>query len=430
MRPLRFMRELPKNVWPLLAVVLVVIGGVPTMAAGAAGGVLGLPERVAILEGNIATIQQQIANQGQRITSLENASLPLSLIVQCGTGETVADALSRAAGRLTITLVGVCQESVTIFRNSVVLQGALPGDGLAAPSSGSTLLTLDGVHRITLNQLTLAGGATGLVAKNGASFFASSLHVTGATNSGIEVTTNASGTLTNSTVEGNRTGLAARLGGALAVSGGQTANNSTGVVADQGGQVSLFNGVSVSSNETGVQAQSGASVHLFDTTLEGSTYAGGRVGPGGSIFLNGSNAVIKTTSNGPALVMEGGAAFLNGGQITNNAQRGIHADNGSTVSLNNGASVDSNGEDGLQLIAGSSALVVNSKIQGNTGNGVFISDASAVSFGPQAIGGQVKNNTGWGIFCQAYPRVPQAIGEPLVSGNTGGNSNCPGLVIP
>ena len=355
----------------------------------------------------------------------------LYLTVHCPT-ESVANAVNQAShslGYVEITISGMCYESVTINRNNrVTLQGSSPGDGLTAPA-GAPALTLNGVQNINLQQLTLAGGNTGLRVTNGASFWASGLHVSGTPNStGIEVTMNASGTLTDSSIEGNRTGLMANLGGALAVNGGQVTQNSTGVDADQGGQVNLY-AVSVADNGNGMQVQGNASIYLNGAVVERSTYAGSRVGPGGTLHI-GREAVIKTTSNGPALVMESGAAFLDGGQITSNAQVGIHADEGSMVYLDGGASVDGNGGNGLELSAGSSALVVNSKIQSNTGNGVFIGDASAVSFGPPNIGGQIINNTGWGIFCAGAPQVPQAIGGPLVGGNLGGGSNCPGLIIP
>jgi hypothetical protein len=122
----------------------------PSTATAAA---LGPRARLAELERKVAALEAQVAR-------LEGAGDPLALAVDCGAGQTVAEALGIAAktfGPVTITLTGVCRERVYIKRDDVSLRGAGPADGLASPPSpfAGTLLQVR-AQRVDLRQLSLA----------------------------------------------------------------------------------------------------------------------------------------------------------------------------------------------------------------------------------------------------------------------------------
>lgn len=182
------------------------------------------------------------------------SSEPLFLTVDCVAGDTVADALALAfgtTGRVTITLSGVCTESVSISRDDVTLQGASPGDGLQAPLSDFTALTLDGARRIVLSHLTLAGGSVGLVAQEGTAFRADDIHVHDATDSGVMVA-GASARLENTTVEDNGgEGILAFNGARVTLVGGIVQKNGLLGVLVKGGSAALIERTDVLGNGLG-----------------------------------------------------------------------------------------------------------------------------------------------------------------------------------
>lgn len=368
-----------------------------------------------------------VSDLEQRIAELEALSQPLNLTVNCADGETVADALAQAAstiGRVTITIVGVCTESVTITRNDVTLQGASPGDGLQAPSLGSTILRLIGGHITRLNQLTLTGGGVGLQALGGAFFSASDLHITGASNAGIVVVTNASGTLRNSTVENCRRGIDAREGGSLIVDASLIdKSTSFGVHLEPGGTVTLVNGTVVRGSGGFGAFVNGGSLEIIGATVEGSVQDGVVVESSGSALIKSGSLIQNNGGFGLVAHNSGAIRLSDGARVANNLGSGILGFNGGGVFISNGAIVEFNTGAGVELSGGSSARIDNgSIIQGNNLDGVHLSDTSVATFQDA----QVINNGGVGIACDLPPAVAQIhLFNTTVSGNGNDTIACP-----
>jgi hypothetical protein len=99
-------------------------------------------------------------------------SNPIACTVSCAQGGKVASALAlapRTTAGLTITIKGTCIEAVDQVPSNVTLRGVSSGDGLQAPAASSNpVLGISGVG-VTLDNLTISGGASALWVHSGAS---------------------------------------------------------------------------------------------------------------------------------------------------------------------------------------------------------------------------------------------------------------------
>jgi hypothetical protein len=387
------------------------------------------------LKDRLSRPEQRAAYLEQPIVPLGRASVPLSVTVNCAAGQTVTAALARVAnltGPVRITLTGVCTEAVRIAQDDITLVGASAGDGLAATSPASDVLVLDAARRIVLNNLSIRGGAAGLVAVSAASFSASNLHVTGAA-TGISVQTNSRGLVTSARVEDCGAGLRATTGGVLAVRGGVIDNISGfGANASDGGFLSMAGGALVrNSAAIGVFAANGGSVSLRDATVEGSD-TGVQINEGGSARLDVGTLIHNNLRIG--LAVHGAAVNLSAGaRVANNVGVGIGLFNGARVAFNGAVVENTSGSPGWGVLLTGGASVRAGPggvtIQGNSSDGISLRDTSVAGFdGATSV---ILNNGGWGIFCSSAPAVAQISGlPPTVTGNAAGQINCPGIVIP
>jgi hypothetical protein len=183
-----------------------------------------------------------------------------NVTVDCAS-ETIASAVANAApgDRLTITVNGTCTENVTIERDQVTLKdGTVAGTGAVQP-----VIQILGARGIVIDTMTLQGGAS----------------------HGIEATRNADVTITNSTMQ----------------------NNALDGVRLSWGAFGDISGTTISGNmNCAVAVTNGAKVLLTTNTLTTaqpdigtcSTIVAGR---NATIFLNGSNTITNTDSNGFAM---------------------------------------------------------------------------------------------------------------------------------
>jgi hypothetical protein len=109
-------------------------------------------------------------------------SNPIACTVTCDRGGKVTSALAlapRTTAGLTITIKGTCIEAVDQVPGNVTLQGASSGDGFQAPASSSNpVLGISGAG-VTLDNLTISGGANALLVRNGATVTGNNLEIEG-----------------------------------------------------------------------------------------------------------------------------------------------------------------------------------------------------------------------------------------------------------
>ena len=336
---------------------------------------------------------------------------PMNFTVNCGAGETVGAALAQGtdrSGRLFITIQGVCNESVTIQRDDVILIGASPGDGLAVPTTGTYPLGVAGGQRVQLQQLTLQGGGYGLLVSQGAAVTGTDLRITGALG-GLSIW---DGTvrLSHSVIEnsaGSNVGVG--LGGTLFLSDSTVQNNTA------------YEGISVP----------GGSVSLDRTTVQGN--AGGGLG-----ILQGhvriSNSEIK--NNGPlGIWLSGGDVSIADSVIANHTFSGLGL-GAATADLQR--TTIENNLSGIRADVGSRVMVHGGTIiQNNSEYGIWLGDTSVVTGSSNDVIQITRNKAG--IVCGQAPAVAQitphytGVGFSLnathVFGNVSSQINCPGIVV-
>lgn len=100
------------------------------------------------------------------------AAAPNTVNVDCSK-ETIADALTKKNPDepLEVIVSGTCTENVLLIRDDVTLRALAPGSGAVnAANAGAATILIDGARRVRLDNLTISGGAGGIVGRRGASF--------------------------------------------------------------------------------------------------------------------------------------------------------------------------------------------------------------------------------------------------------------------
>lgn len=159
---------------------------------------------------------------------------------------------------------------------------------------------------------------------------------------------------------------------------------------------------------------------------------------GVSIIDNGHGLITGTniTQNLVGLFLRNNASAAVGGEtrIGDSGAQGIRVWDGSSLILGIKAYVDSNQADGVHVVGNSTVTPLSStKIANNRGSGFNVRDTSLLHVtsgnNPDVVG-----NNGWGIFCEGWPAdarlSPPGYTTANVFGNSMGQINCPGYLIP
>ncbi len=119
-------------------------------------------------------------------------------VVDCdaNNGNSIQAAVDFAFGPTTIFFAGTCDETVTITKDDI----ALDGQGVGTVSGS---IVFDGAHRGAVRNATVTGPGSGIVATNGASVTIEDNSVTDNVADGIGVFNGAYASITNNTITGN-----------------------------------------------------------------------------------------------------------------------------------------------------------------------------------------------------------------------------------
>jgi hypothetical protein len=276
----------------------------------------------------------------QRVLNLEsdNKWRHISLVVDCGAGQTVAAALQQAApyASAEIGIQGVCGEAVQILNSNTTMYGVGTGAGLTLSTSSPGPIVEVAATGVRLDNLTLTGGAFGLVVDVGTIVQVSNTTVTGSRNHGINVSGQLA--LRDSTVTGaGGTGVIAQAGGIVFMDHSFIYGGATDGLLLQASRGFVNNGSIISGNRGGVQLYNGASLDLGVATISGN--------------LGGDGVSV----------MGGSSVHVNGGTVvTGNGRHGIMLQDTSVITLWGGASPET-------------------RIADNGGWGVFCSEYQAVA---------------------------------------------------
>ena len=315
------------------------------------------------------------------------------LNVNCGAGQTIGDALAQAQdmlGHVQINILGVCREVVQISRSDVTLMGVSREDGIEAPESIEFTVSINGPNLVRLANLTVTGGSLG--AFGGASFEADDITIQDAIN-GIGADKGVFGILRNVTIQ-NMSGFGANVGsgGHLTLIGSQVHDNAYGVYAAEGATFRVEASTIEYNSQFGAGASDGGVLSIQNTVIQNNPRFGLYVGTNGAASVS-NGSVIKNNAQGGAVLNIGAVLNLRSSTIELNTGSGIVAQDGSIVSLGDSDAI----------------------VQNNTGSGVFLGHASAVTGN-----GQIKNNGAYGVQCTDPSAWIGGFGALQIGPNTSG----------
>ena len=376
----------------------------------------------------IVDLQEQINALEQRVSELEGiTSAPQEFSVNCNEGEKIADVLTQVnytKGPVTITINGVCQESLTIYRDNIKIRGKYPNDGLM-PGSEWFILNLIGSRRTQIENLTLTGGGTALNAASGATFEAWGLHVKDAS-AGVHLSYEASGILWNSIIENCERGIVTWGSGTLYVNGGEVKDSSTfGVQAAGNSYISLSGGFKVTGSDAQAVFAGGGSIEIQNAIVEKNQSSGVWAMDGGSISISGTNTKIRDNEFGGVVAWSGATVNMRDGvEVSNNQWHGVVGEYGGVVGVGDGTIIDGNRDAGIYLRGGSVAHIGDSVISNSGWDGILINDTSLATL---SGGNEIRYNGGHGISCQPPPAVAQIAGVPgtVLDNESDPQINCP-----
>jgi len=151
--------------------------------------------------------------------------------------------------------------------------------------------------------------------------------------------------------------------------------------------------------------------------------------------LIGDNSILGNGGNGVS--MSGGTLFQGKGDwsftpgpdiITQNKLSGIYGWNGSRLDIRE-VTAYGNTQNGIALSLQSTLRIYNSDISSNLWNGIALYDGSSVArYSSDSPRDSITNNVRWGIICESDSKLVGVSSN--VTGNGGGQVNCPPVVVP
>lgn len=354
------------------------------------------------------------------------AAQSLTFTVDCSRGQTITQALRQGDFRqpLVINVRGTCREFVNITRANVTLRGT-PEAEIFAPDNAHDLVTIS-ADKVTLENLTLTGGLTGLTQNHEPSFVARKVVVRDASDTGVRVRVGDARLIDCTVQRSSGVGVSVVRGGSVVLSGGSQVLDSAGpgISASGNSIVALNDSVVMGSGKEGVLLSEGsrgninsstitangavglhvgknASANVFKTTISRNGTGGGAQGDGVMLY-GGAQGVVEgesvITDNRDDGIDVAGAASLYSfdTRIAGNGGDGIMGYLGANLVLG-GLEIEGNGAAGVSCHANCTAQMEDMEIHGNSAAGINLAfDSTLMLFGTEI---DVTDNVPWGLYC-------------------------------
>ncbi len=238
------------------------------------------------------------------------------ILVDCNTNDTITAALSQAAPGTTILVSGLCNESLTITKDEIIIDGqnqtTIDGQGASA-----SVILIDGARRVTIRNLTVQNGVDGLRAQSGASVTLENVIATNNSDDGIQIVGNSTGQLSDCVAQNN---------------------GSTGILVVRNANVSFFGTIrSQGNNEDGLLVSLSSSVFTANSML--SITENGRIG----LFV----------ANSSSMQINGGVV-----DIINNDDDGVTSQRTSSIELSGGSRLTSQGNSEFGILVAFTSTIV------------------------------------------------------------------------
>lgn len=303
--------------------------------------------------------------------------------VDCGAGDSLADALERHGGGTTFRVRGTCAERVTVARDGVTIDGG--GDAVldAADDPEGPVVHVVGARDVAVRGVTVQNGHIGVLAEKLSTLTLDGVEARGNATHGVEI------------IQSHAIATGLRSHG----------NGRVGLIVNRSSEVRLVDGTLEDNGISGLVAFSSAIARLEGTNVvRGNAAQGVTLGLNGFIFTIGADLLIEDNGAAGLSLLQGGAAQFLGGTLTvrGNGGDGVALDLGSTLVLGiaefgvpGEVLVEENGGHGVS-VAGASQLVTDptmpATVRANAGDGVHV-DASDV----RLTGSVVEGNDGAGL---------------------------------
>ena len=219
-----------------------------------------------------------------------------NVTVDCDAGQSVQAALDKASLSvpLTLTVVGTCEEDVTIRRDDVGIYG---NDN--ATVNGT--FWLFGSQRIVIGNITVSGLGYGVHAIGSEVTLNKASIVQNEGWAAVVASQNSSLTTHDSSVSDNHgSGVFVGHSSSLVASTNTVINNNAeaGVIVDVSSSALLWDGAAIGGNGVGVTSALRSSVDLENANVSNNTFRGIYVNEGGAVRLRGENVISGNNGEG------------------------------------------------------------------------------------------------------------------------------------
>jgi len=335
------------------------------------------------------------------------AAPSLNWTVDCLRGQSINTALEHAlpARGLVLTVRGACRESVLIYRDDVTLQGdPRVGGSVNGPDPANDTIRVMG-SRITISDLTIAGGRNGVTAWGANNIAIERCTVHGAAKDGVLAVGSPSIWLAQSRVERNA---------------------GAGINLERASSLMLANTVITGNGGAGLHVGEKSNVTAWDNTISQNGSNGVDVFDGSQASLWGGTIADNGTNERNTVNFRNGVAAwfstvnIGGTKIANHPSSGVRS---TVATFNIGDTTISGNADGVALFMASQLIMHagTNVVSNNRGIGVLLDQNSTGTIS----GARIQFNAADGLLVRWGSKLFFFIESPTTSGGNGGYGlNC------
>lgn len=337
--------------------------------------------------------------------SVAAAAQVQSFTVDCSRGHSISDALQQGDSRkpMVLTVRGTCNESVSIVRDDVTLQGD-PQSGATVNGPGTSLPTISvNSNRTVIDGLTVTGGAHGILVQGISGMLIRNCHIQNNATNGIYLRFGHARIVNNTIRYAGRHGVALEEGSLASLNNNVIQYNTVaGVHLEQSSTVGAGANTISSNGSNGIELHTNSQGQFTGNTITGNgtrpaTEAGSRNGIhvrfSRATILDGNSITNNAASGVGAYVAE---VEIKNTTIAGNVLTGLSATLGSSVNVI-GSTISGNGATGVSANLGVTMIIEGTTIQYNNGHGIQLARASKLNLANPT--NDATGNTGWGIEC-------------------------------
>lgn len=331
------------------------------------------------------------------ISAFSPSAQALTRYVDCDKGQTISDAIEKAASRadrLEIFVSGTCQEAVLIRRSDVTIDGM----GTAIVDGRISALA----DRIWIYNITVTGDRVGITVSDGS---ARLWNVNLLDNAGHGLRVHRNGFVYLRGEEANPMWIAG--------------NGGSGIVIESGRVEMEFTNVH-ENHDDGIRVEQNSSLTMEGGSIQFHHGGSGLIARvGSSVVLE--NVQISDNSDIGVLIASGSSGQLSDTYVNTNGTQGIEVAENSSLDFS-GGEIAANGEFGLYASTHALVRLIDTTVYQNASSGVLAStDAGIIVLGPSVVD---YNGGEYNIACEGEEASLHYIEEepPQI-----GSTNCSGF---